>query len=152
MVPALATWTATEQRVVGRHREDEWMMTGTVTAAVSTRKQEKNVVITHLVVVELRTERARRHVCLCDHEHSLQSGKERTDTSRRSPSPNSLCVSDSGRLDSLGTSWCTYASQKKLVLVTERRTFTGSEPGGLSAWLPKVSSSSSGRCSSRVDV
>ena len=109
---------------------------------------------TNLFIIELRPGRARRRVDLYDYENLLILGKERTDTSSTSLSPTLACVSDSGRLDFPGSSWCTHTRTKsaQLDLVTEQQTFTASEPGGLVSWLPKAKGSSSGFCSSRVDV
>ena len=59
---------------------------GMVTPVVSTRKQEKNMMITNfvtnLVIAELLNGRACPHVGLCRSENSLREGNEQTDTSR----------------------------------------------------------------------
>ena len=66
---------------------------GIVTPAASIRKQEKNVIITNLIIVELTNGRVRLHIGLCHGENSLRGEDKQTDTSSRS-SPSSLCPLD----------------------------------------------------------
>ena len=87
-------------------------------SAVSTRKQEKNVTITYLFVVELMNCRARRRLGLCHCEKSPRVENERTDTSRRS-SPSTLCPSVTGRLGFIGCSCCTYTVMKSARLFSD---------------------------------
>ena len=86
-------------------------------SAVSTRKQEKNVTITYLFVVELMNCRARRRLGLCHCEKSPRVENERTDTSRSSPS--TLCPSASSGLGFIGCSYCMWTVKKSARLLGE---------------------------------
>ena len=95
-----------------------WKKTpGMVTPAASTRKPEKNEIMTNLVtkfvIVELTNERARSCLGLRHGENSLQGENEQTDTSRRSS-----CPSDSGALGFAG-SFCRTYTVSAILYATE---------------------------------
>ena len=78
---------------VPRPHENGRRTLGTVAPAGSTRREEVKVVITNLIVIELRSERVRRYLDLCDREDSLRGVKEQMDTSRSSSSLRVLDLS-----------------------------------------------------------
>ena len=96
--------TVVHHTALPRPDENGRKMRRTVTTASSIQMKEDNLVITNLIEIELRTGRVRRHVDLCNYEDSLELGKERTDTSRRSLMPNSLWVSVPSGVDFPGSS------------------------------------------------
>ena len=75
---------------------------------VSTQRGEDNaIVITNLIVIEFRGGCAGWRLDLYNCQNLLQGGQERTDTSRRSSLPSSLCVADPSAPDFPRSSWCT---------------------------------------------
>lgn len=61
---------------VPRSHEVRKRKAGIVIAIPSIRKQDENVVMTNLVVIEPGSRPARGHLNLCDRENSLREGNE----------------------------------------------------------------------------
>ena len=78
---------------------------------VSTQRGEDNAIVTtNLIVSKFMGGRA-GWLGLSNRQTLLPGRQERTDTSRRSSLPSSLCVADPSGLDSPGSSWCTTSQR-----------------------------------------